>query len=64
MTWERSCCFVLSILNYLLQIAEIKKLAKLLLELRLGYRLVIQELDSVLFYLEANNRREERNTSS
>lgn len=45
--------------NYLLQICEIQKLAKLLLELRLGHCLVVQKLDSVLLHLEAKQSRAE-----
>lgn len=39
-------------MHYLLQICEVQKLAELLLELRLGHCLIVQELDSVLLHLE------------
>lgn len=39
--------------SHLLQVGEIEKLAQLLLELRLGHSLVIEELYSVLLHLEA-----------
>lgn len=50
--WE-----LLSNVNYLLQIGEIQKLAQLLLELRFSHRLVIQELDSILLYLNSKQTR-------
>lgn len=40
-------------INYLLQIREVQKLAELLLKLRLGHRLVVQKLHSVLLHLRA-----------
>lgn len=39
--------------SHLLQVGEVEELAELLLELRLGHRLVVEQLDSVLLHLEA-----------